>query len=167
MGAYIEESRVTAFMPQLPTPDETGYDAVAVTIGQSIEEAEALVNGYLGALYSVPFSSDDVPPIVRHIVTQIAVHLAYNAIYSGESIEGNPYAERYEKWNNNAYDTLKKLAAGEIAIVTEAGAVVAINTDGRSIKGTHSAYQPTFDRDDPSNWKVDADEMDAIKEART
>lgn len=167
MGAYIEESRITAFMTQLPTPDETGYANCAVTINQAIEEAEALVNGYLGALYSVPFSSDDVPPIVRHITTQIAVHIAYNAIYSGESIEGNPYAERYEKWNNNAYATMKKIAAGEVAVVLASGAVVATNTDGRAIKGTHSDYKPVFDMDDPDQWKVDSDQLDAISDDRT
>lgn len=165
MGNYIDNTSIATYMPQLPALGESGYSATMDVIDQAIEGAEAIVDGYLGTKYSVPFSP--VPPMVRDLARDISVHKAYNFLYHGDNVASNVYAERYQDWEKNAYAMLEMLQENKLVLTDTSGNIVSTKTATRNVRGTHNDFVPTFDAGDETGWRVDPDLVDEIDESKT
>lgn len=94
--------------------DDEGVGTVnQARLSEAIAQADAEINAYLGARFSVPFSP--IPEIVRTLSANMAIYHLY-----ARRMEEIPKtrADRY----NNALKTLGKIAAGEISIGAAEGA---------------------------------------------
>lgn len=162
--AYVDEARIQKFMPHFPKIGEAGYTASSDFIAEAIIEADAIVDAHLAVNYTVPFNP--VPPLVRFLSTQIAVHQAFKMLYPGDNIASNSYAEKYEAWEENAYKMLRRLQKDELALTNTAGSVIAVKTGSQAIRGNQEDYHPVFDKDEPEHWGVDADQLEEISNDR-
>lgn len=164
MGNYVDSDRIGNFMPQMPVSGESGYVRTVALVDQAIEEAEAIIDSHLAQKYSLPFSI--VPPLVRHLATQIATHMSYRQLYPADNFATNQYASQYEDWEKNAYAMLDLLKEGKMSLTLTGGSLVSTKTATRSVRGSHSDFTPTFDVDEPDQWQTDPDRLDDIASSR-
>jgi len=88
------------------TDDEDAGGPNSARLTRAINDAEALIDSYCGARYSVPFGT--VPAIVRKIAVEIAI---YN-LYARRQGAPEGRKERYEE----AVSFLKDVAAGKVSL---------------------------------------------------
>lgn len=91
----------------------TNDDAGAVTVdearyGAAREEADALIDGYLGARYALPLET--VPTLVRRVSVQLTVH----ALYRRRFPEGTPEGVKADA--DGAMRLLRDIASGTVTL---------------------------------------------------
>lgn len=137
MGTYVSqtdlERRFGAERLVELTQDDTSLDTVDTDVlAEVIADAEAMVDGYVGARYSLPLSS---PPA---ILTRLAAILTWYQLH--ERRHGAP--ENVAKDYANAMRSLRDISSGVLTLGTQPEPSV---NAGKKIHSTSSA--PTFGRD--------------------
>jgi len=93
----------------LALTDRDGNGTVdAEVLGKAINDAQALVDGYLATRYAVPFSADLVPALVKSITADLVRY----------RLMENRATEEAEKRNQQAIATLRDLASGKASLNT-------------------------------------------------
>lgn len=108
---YCTREDIEARLPALP-PEESNEKTEAQIV-EGIADAEAEINGRLGALYSVPFSP--VPPLVVKITAYLAAAFVLDSGYSGTA-EDTRLATHYRSL---AEERLQRIIAGELLLYPE------------------------------------------------
>lgn len=111
--AYISLDDILKMIPEsevvMLTDDESLGSVNDDRVAEAIEQADAVVNGYLGVRYSVPLGAP-VPNIVTKLSTDIAI---YNLYSRGTAETVRPVIkDRYD----SAVRTLDKLSKGTISL---------------------------------------------------
>jgi hypothetical protein len=102
------------------------------------------------------------PPVLDSISKTLAVGYMYENMSRG-SKEGNARADKFIK---RAMDQLKDLRELTVLLVDPNGAVVDPSTDQFSTHSNTVDYAPTFNEDDPKNWRVDSTKLEDIADER-
>ena len=159
MGNYITSTSINVILPGFLKGDTTTGDTAGVAIfSDKIDDAEALVNSYLGRRYALPFTV--VPPLVRTLTKALA---CYNVVrdtgYRGS--KKNEYLEEWEK----ATKTLEAINKGDLTLSLTDGSILTKKSASRISSNTET-YTPIFGLDDPKAWKRDDDEIDDTDNSR-
>lgn len=159
MGEYATTTSFTNLMPYIlagnSTSDSSGVDAIKA----HIVRAESIVNSYISARYSLPFTV--VPPILRTISEDITsyFHIRGTSVQDGQ--RDNPWYTSYKL----AIDMLKDIKDGVTPLALTDGSAVGPISTARFLSST-DGYARTFDLDSPESWEVDPDRIDDIKDGR-
>lgn len=160
MGSYATTTSLSELFPGFLSGNTTTSDtAGANQFSRHIDRAESVVNSYLTARYSLPFTT--VPPILRTISEDLALYFLVRSAYTQDGQNKNQYHDEY-KW---AMTQLDKIGKGEIKLALTDGSIVAPNTAARIIS-SDTNYTRIFGKDDPDQWKRDDDEITDTSNAR-
>ena len=113
MGSYVSQSDLTTrlgadLLVNLTNEDP---DAVAVdtsAMNEAIDDAEAEVNGYVGAQYALPFTAP-FPRLVVSIARRVTIFHLYQ-------LQPGMVPESVEADYTRAIEQLEKIAAGKISL---------------------------------------------------
>ena len=83
-----------------------------------IFSAQSIIDAELGTYFSVPFSPENLPPIIETIACQLASSLVLRKLYTGEA---DNKSEHEEPLWTQAMDMLKKLKDGEMMLIDKNG----------------------------------------------
>lgn len=145
MGRYIDWADVSnRYGDWAKGPDAT----IAGTI--FIPQAEAEVDGRLAVKYSVPFVNSPAPELIR----DLCIDLAYYKATIKQETSKPIWASLEERF--------KAILAGNLLVVTSAGALGGTADYTWGSNSYHSSFGP----DDPINWSVDPDWIEAAQDAR-
>lgn len=145
----------------------TVFDTATTSLASAcITDAENEVRKMLSKRYDFsasPFlTTSSIPPVVTSLTETLALGYMYENMSRG-SKEGYARADRYIK---RAMENLTRLLEGDVQLMDSSGNLITeINDDWRVI-GTNSSYAPTFNEDDPKDWRVDLDKLDDISNER-
>ena len=128
-------------------------------VGSHITRADSLIDAFVGKRYTLPFAK--VPPLVRSISEDIVTYYTYRSYYTADNLRKLDY---FEELRGGAMDTLRMIAKGDIELFDTSGSSSIADT--QLVEGTHEDYTPIFDVDDPLDWKVDSELLDAIRDGR-
>jgi phage gp36-like protein len=145
-------------------PDVLSDDLVE----NNIKKAEGLINSYIGSIYTLPFTTGNVPSIIKTICADLACYYCLLILFSRDSQNENEWIETfYTKHIDiiNKNGTLDKIKDGCLTIIGEDGTEAPKPRE--SIKSDTEDYHPTFDVDNPLNWNQDKDRLDDISNRRS
>jgi phage gp36-like protein len=159
MGLYATTTSFVNIMPNIlagnSTSDSSGVDAIAA----HIIRAESIVNSYLSARYSLPFTV--IPPIVRTLSEDIASYFHIRGVSVQDGQRDNPWFLSYKL----AIEMLADIKDSKVGLSLTDGSAVSPASSSRFISSTEG-YSQTFNLDCPTNWAVDSDRKDEIKDGR-
>ena len=102
----------------LADPDDSGTVNQTV-LGQALEDADAVINGYLASKYALPLTT--VPPMLEILACDIARYRLASVINVTEQIK-----DRYDQ----AITYLEKVARGTISLGVDSTGEQAVQTGG-------------------------------------
>ena len=160
MGTFATTSSL--FTKMIGTTSDTATTNLA---SASIYDAENEVKKHLSKRYdfsSAPFlTTTSIPPVITTITETLALGYMYENMSRG-SKEGYARADRYIV---RAMDNIKALLNGEAQLTSSDGALISEVDGDWKVYATEN-YSPTFNEDDPKNWRIDADKLDDISDER-
>jgi len=130
-------------------------------IESKITDAERVINNALISRYAVPFSSDNVPPLINQLTKELASYYILRTIYTRDNVEKSEWVQEYK---TNVDKQLQDLVTRKINLIDANGDLV--GESEASVESNTEDYTPTFDVDEPENWKQDEDKLDDISDAR-
>jgi hypothetical protein len=144
----------------------TIFDSATTSLASaSITDAEREIKKQLSKRYdfsAAPFLDyATVPPSLIYLTETLAIGYMYENMARG-SKEGYARADRYIK---RVMDNLEELKAGEAQLLDTNGEEVSEIVGDWAIHTTEN-YPPTFNEDDPENWKVSTSKFDDIEDSR-
>ena len=123
--------------------------------GIYVSKAEGLIHSKLAKMYSVPFTSTNIPPIIKSISQDISMYYLLRRIYTQNKKDENPWVDEWKM----AIDMLDELASGEMILVDNSGAVISARTDQTQIWSNVTDYKPAMDHRGPEWQRVDPDRL--------
>jgi hypothetical protein len=162
VGTYATTTALSTVM--VGTRFDTATTALAT---KCIDQAEGRINAALAKRYDLSSSyfqtSTACPPALRALAENLSEGLMWQKMARGskESMaRGKDLVEQ-------SLEELKALVERNSDLVDTSGSVVPDSSSGNArVLCNTSDYSPTFDEDDPLNWKVDTDKLDDISDAR-
>lgn len=132
----------------------------------AIVDAENEIKKKLSQRYDFsasPFlTTTTIPPIIRTICEWLAIGYTYE----GGARGGKDTFARADRFIKRSMDKLTLIADG-MAIQDTAGSVIDPKSDGAyEIYSNADDYSTTFNEDNPLNWAIDSDKLDAIEAER-
>jgi len=148
MGRYIDWEDVIDRYPVLNTVG--GADEVSSTY---IVYAEAMTEGLLASKYTVPFSNNNMT------VKNLAIDYTY---WMAARFKLEDAVAVYSSY----YGTIRMLKKDQMEMILDDGTLVTGARKNSGIYSSTQSYHSAFGIDDPINWRVDSDQMDASQDAR-
>ena len=144
----------------------TVFDTATVNLASAcIYDAENELKKHLSKRYdftAAPFlTTTTFPPMIITLTETLALGYMYENMARG-SKEGYVRSDRYIK---RVMDNVAVLLAGEAQLTAIDGSLVTEIDGDWGIQVT-PAYSPTFNEDDPKNWRVDQDKLNDIEDER-
>lgn len=145
----------------------TTFDTTTSDLASAcITDAENEIRKQLGKTYDLTSgyftTATSIPPQVRTLAETLAIGYMYENMSRG-SKEGFARADRYLK---RAMDNLSKLADNSLQLFDTAGALVPVSGDQWKVQSSTTDYSPTFNEDNPRQWRVSTNKLDDIKDER-
>ena len=145
----------------------TVFDTATVALASAcIYDAENELKKHLCKRYDFsasPFlTTTSIPPMLTTLTETLAVGYMYENMARG-SKDGYTRADRYI---DRVMANVKQLLAGEAQFTDSTGDLIE-EIDGDWAVYATTNYEPTFNEDDPQNWKVDQDKLDDIDSDRS
>ena len=159
MGLYATTTSFPSLIPNLLAGNSTADSAGVDALSAHITRAESIVNSYLSARYSIPFTV--VPPIVRTLSEDIASYFHIRGVSVQDGQRDNPWYTSYKL----AIDMLEDIKDGKTQLSLTDGSAVGPVSTSRFLSST-DGYSQTFNLDTPDNWGVDSDRLDDIEDGR-
>lgn len=159
MGIYATTTSFPSLIPNLLAGNSTADSAGVDALSAHITRAESIVNSYLSARYSIPFTV--VPPIVRTLSEDIASYFHIRGVSVQDGQRDNPWYSSYKL----ALDMLQDIKDGKTQLSLTDGSSVGPISTSRFLSST-DGYSQTFNLDSPDNWEVDSDRLDDIEDGR-
>jgi len=148
MGRYIDWEDVIDRYPVLNTVG--GADEVSSTY---IVYAEAMTEGLLASKYTVPFSNNNMT------VKNLAIDYTY---WMAARFKLEDAVAVYSSY----YGTIRMLKKDQMEMILDDGTLVTGARKNSGIYSSTQSYHSALGIDDPINWRVDSDQMDASQDAR-
>lgn len=125
-----------------------------------VTRAGNIIDGYLARTYTVPFCTEptSAPPLIRDLTCDLAL------LDVADRSPNTP--EWIVRRINRAYDTLQKLADGDLGVVGADGTVIAELTTVDVPSSNTSAYTPVFGVQPSLSERVDPTRVAAEAAAR-
>ena len=121
----------------------------SATVAQFITDAEALVDGILANLYTVPFTSTAVPPLVKKVTRDFVGYELLNYLHSKMNRNvNNNVIKNYEI----SQAIIKDVVDGKTNIFFN-GTQIAQRTDG-DFGATYHDMPTMVNMDDERSWRV-------------
>lgn len=159
MGEYATTTSFTSLIPNILAGNSTADSAGVDALKAHIVRAESIVNSYISARYSLPFTV--VPPILRTISEDIASYFHIRGVSVQDGQRDNPWYSSYKL----AIDMLTNIRDGNTQLALTDGSAVGPISTSRFISSTQDFAQ-TFNLDDPDKWAVDSAREDEISGGR-
>lgn len=144
----------------------TVFDTATTNLASAcIYDAETELKKHLCKRYdftAAPFlTTTTYPPMIVTLAQTLALGYMYENMARG-SKEGYARADRYI---DRVMENVEALKNGEAQLTLSDGSLVEeIDGDWKILATT--AYSPTFNEDDPENWKVDNNKLEDIADER-
>jgi len=162
MGIYATTTSLSVLLPNALKHNTTTADSETVLIfSKQIDKAEAMVNAAVSRWYSLPFTANSIPPVVRSITEDIALFYLIRSVYTNDGGMRQDYLDDYK----DALALLKKLETGSMYLVDTAGSIITRNTSN-FIKSNTDGYTPIFDVGTATGWDVDSDQLHDIDSSK-
>lgn len=160
MGNYATTTSFSALIPNILAGNTTTADAAGeAALAAHIIRAESVVNSYISARYSLPFTV--VPPIVRTLSEDIASWFHIRGVSAQDGQRDNPWYLTYKE----DLKILTDIRDGKTQMALTDGSAVGPISTNRFISSTQGFAQ-TFNLDSPESWAVDPDREDEIADGR-
>lgn len=159
MGTYVTTATALQTL-MIGTTFDTATTIPLAT--KCITLAENRINQALSTRYDVSdflATNAAIPPILTSWTEQLAVGYMYR--YMSRGIGDT--TDRDKAYIDTVESQLKLLTEGKINLLDTSGAQVSEQT---GVLANTDSYSTTFDEDDPLNWAVDTDKLDAISDDR-
>jgi hypothetical protein len=124
--------------------------------GIYVSKAEGYIHSKLAKMYTVPFTSSNIPPLVKSISQDLSMYYILRRIYTQNKKDKNPWIDEWKL----AIDILDELASGEMVLVDNSGEVISARTDQTQIWSNVTDYKPTMDHRGPEWQRVDPDRLE-------
>lgn len=119
-------------------------------ISTAITQAESIINGRIGNIYTVPLSV--VPQIIETVTIDMTLYRLSRRFFTTQRMRETNDFIKPEEIN----DLLDKIANGELRLITNSGTVVDMQS---TILSNNYEYTPTFSEDDFENSEIDDDKI--------
>ncbi len=134
---------------------EAGLDDAALQT--YLDEASQDIDSALAMLYTVPVANC---PRLKWLEVDMAY--AKLLLRPGVGPEVSELEKEAAVLIERADKKLRQYGTGELPLVDVAGAVIPTRTDQRRVTSNTKDYTPIFNLDEPEDWVVDQDRLDAI-----
>ena len=148
MGRYIDWEDVIDRYPVLNTVG--GADEVSSAY---IVHAEAMTEGLLASKYTVPFSSNNMT------VKNLAIDYTY---WMAARFKLEDAVAVYSSYHG----TIKMLKKDQMEMILTDGTLLSGARKNAGIYSSTQSYHPAFGIDDPIDWDVDPDQIEATRDKR-
>ena len=119
-----------------------------VNVLTHVANADALINGYVGTVYALPFST--TPALIEKLSGEISAYLIMRTEFTRDAINMSQYLAEYEK----AIKMLEDIRDSKILLFDSANAELA--KSGNILHSNNENYNTTFDMADPLDQNIDA-----------
>ena len=139
----------------------TAATANTATVNNYIDDAESVIDSYLGRRYSLPLAS--TPPVITKIAKALTICDIYSDLYPNDNANRNEWVEVKCE---NAKEMLDDIATGDMNLILSS-TVVAPNTVGK-LKTTREDMPLAINLDSEYTWEIPdnlLDEIDIEREA--
>ncbi len=165
--AYSTNTTILTLLPGMPqTSTSNGYTATTTLIDEHINRADNVINAKIAQRYAVGSfnTSGSVPPLLKTISEDIASYFTFRSEFGGDNQNDNEWTDKFK----DAIELLDQLREGDIDLVNTTGSIIDERTTSAVdiISSTHIDYQPFFDEDSVTSWKVDDDKISSIEDNR-
>lgn len=145
----------------------TVFDTATTNLASvCITDAENELRKHLCKRYdftAAPFNTTtSIPPMLTTLTETLAIGYMYENMSRG-SKEGYARADRYI---DRVMENVQALLDGDAQLTDSSGNLVEEIDGDWGIRENTSSYSPTFNEDDPMDWKVDQDKLDDIEDDR-
>lgn len=162
MGNYVTTTSLLRLFPGLPqTSTVSGYSDTVSLIDSHIERAESLVNAYSSRRYTIPFVP--APPLIKTLAEDISGCYLFRSKFTKDSHNTSEWSDDLF---NKAMRTLDLIKKGEIDVINANGGVIEERIAASKISSNTKNYQPFFDVDEPTSWRVDPNRLNDVLSAR-
>jgi len=124
--------------------------------GIYISKAEAEIHAWLSKKYTVPFTSSNIPPLIKSIAQDLSMYYLLRRIYTQNKKDLNPWVDEWKY----ARDMLKSLAEGDLLLTGNSGEVIDARTDQMQIWSNTTNYKPTMDNRAAESQRVNPDRLE-------
>jgi len=159
MGIYATTTSFTSLIPNLLAGNSTADSAGVDALSAHITRAESVVNSYISARYSLPFTI--VPPIIRTLSEDIASWFHIRGVSVQDGQRDNPWYLTYKE----DLKMLEGIRDGKTTLALTDGSAVSPISTSRFLSST-DGYSRTFDLDEPDKWEVSQDRIGDITDGR-
>lgn len=154
MGTYATTTSMQILM--VGTEFDTATTALCSRL---ITHSENEINKYLSKRYDISSIQSPVPPLV----TSLCETLTEGYMFQRMSRGGKDSMAQGKALIDQAVTNLKLIADYKADLMDSSGDAISDSVNGAfSMKSTTSDYSNTFNEDNPLNWEVDPDKLDAI-----
>lgn len=155
MADYTSVEQVQNTLPKA-VQSSTQVDSSAIS--HFIDQAESIVNGTIGGVYSVPVSGS--PPMLQTISTDLAIYRLLRRQFTQDQRNTSDWVEQFKA----AKEDLKDIAEGKLTLVDSAGDIITVG--GAGVWSNTMDYTPTMDEDSFTRHHIDPDKLDDIEDKR-
>lgn len=161
MGSYATTTSFPDLLVNFLKGNTSSSDTAGVAVlTRHINRAEGVVNSYVGARYSLPFTT--VPPIIITITEDLTSYYAIRGTHFQDSgDQKNSYVDEFK----TSMKMLEEIRDGKVKLALTNGSLVSVATGDR-FQSSSENYTPVFGMDDPEDWKRDPDEVEDTSSAR-
>jgi phage gp36-like protein len=130
----------------------------ATVIQDGIDDADGLIDAYIGAKYTTPLTT--VAPMIKRISRDIATYHVFNdQIAGGSAPEAITVVEaRYDR----AMKLLKEIRDGKLQVPLASS----LGDSSMAVWGNTDGHKQAFDLDDELNWGIDGNLLEEIEDER-
>ena len=154
--SYCVEKDVRAVLTDL---DRQALGGIMVEV--FITKAENIVNGKLSKRFTVPFAV--TPPMVKTLTIDIAAFYVLRTLYTQEAQNTSNWALEIYK---EAMTLLDEIASGQKELLDVDGVIIPEFLGDAKIYSQSKNFIPTFDIDDPLEWRISPGRLKSIAERR-
>lgn len=163
--SYSTGTTIMSLLPGVPnTTTWAGHTETVILIDLHITRADTLINSKISARYEVANFVTNVPPVLRMIAEDITSYWTLRSMYQGDTQNDNEWTDKYK----DSITFLNEIRDSKIDLVNTAGSIIQSRTIASvdKIESNTMDYQPFFDEDKSTNWKVDNDKLSSIEDDR-
>jgi hypothetical protein len=142
----------------------TVFDTATIALASAcIYDAENELRKHLCKRYDfTDITTTSIPPMLTTLTETLALGYMYENMGRG----GEDAGKRADRYINRVMENVKALLDGEAQLVDSSGNLIT-EIDGDWAIQVTTEYEPTFNEDDPKNWKVDEEKLDDIESDRS
>lgn len=121
-----------------------------------ISKAEGEINAKLANRYTVPFSRDAVPGVIKSIAQDLSMYFILRRVYTQNKKDKNPWLDEWK----DARDMLDKLAEGTMVLVDNSGTVIGQSISQMKIWSNVTDFNPAMDHRGAEKQRIDPDRLE-------